>query len=425
MDAPVTISIIGGTLWGNRGAQAMLETTIGVLRETMPEARFNIFSYYPKKDRELVSDARITVLSATPLSLATRHLWGALAGALIRSLGAAIPRTPFFRITRALAQSDILLDISGITFSDGREKFLLFNILCIWPAMLIGVPVVKMAQALGPFHRRLNRLFARLFLPRCRRIYARGAQSAGYLAELGCSESLYAVTADTAFLFRGEYSLTQENDHYVDELARRLRQNRDEGRKVIIISPSTLVEKESRKKRLDYGEKFFQVIRELCSGQHFFVFMPNATRMGSKKTHNNDLLTITDLRTRAEGGALPGETLASTAWIDVDINAASIRRIISEGDLLVTSRYHAMISGLCLGVPTIVLGWGHKYSETMREFDLEGYSLDFGEKSADLANVIRTAIQETPSIRQKILKNQPKVASLAEKQFNGLKDIMP
>jgi len=61
----------------------------------------------------------------------------------------------------------------------------------------------------------------------------------------------------------------------------------------------------------------------------------------------------------------------------------------------------------------------------MREFDLEGYSLDFGEKSADLANVMRTAIQETPSIRQKILKNQPKVASLAEKQFNGLKEIMP
>ena len=47
------ISIIGGTIWGNRGAESMLVTVIGQLRASFPNARFNVFSYYPAKDREL------------------------------------------------------------------------------------------------------------------------------------------------------------------------------------------------------------------------------------------------------------------------------------------------------------------------------------------------------------------------------------
>jgi colanic acid/amylovoran biosynthesis protein len=43
-----------------------------------------------------------------------------------------------------------LIDLAGVSFIDGREKFLPFNILTILPAMLLGVPVVKFAQAMGP-----------------------------------------------------------------------------------------------------------------------------------------------------------------------------------------------------------------------------------------------------------------------------------
>ena len=133
--APV-VSIIGGTIWGNRGAESMLVTTIGQLRGFFPEARFNIFSYYPVKDRELAKDERIIILSGKPLAMATRHFFGALVGALCKKTWGKLPGGDFFKISRALAESDVLLDIGGITFSDGREKYLPFNILSIWPAML-------------------------------------------------------------------------------------------------------------------------------------------------------------------------------------------------------------------------------------------------------------------------------------------------
>ena len=119
-----TVSIIGGTIWGNRGAESMLTTVIGMIREDYPQARFNIFSYYPKTDRALIEDEAITVLSGKPASLVTRHFFGALVGAFLKLFKIKIPGSSFFKIARALDASDVLIDVGGITFSDGREKFL-------------------------------------------------------------------------------------------------------------------------------------------------------------------------------------------------------------------------------------------------------------------------------------------------------------
>lgn len=45
MAQPKTIGISGATVWGNRGAEAMLVTTVGQVRERYPDARFYLFSY--------------------------------------------------------------------------------------------------------------------------------------------------------------------------------------------------------------------------------------------------------------------------------------------------------------------------------------------------------------------------------------------
>ena len=60
MEVKPRISIIGGTFWGNRGAESMLATTIGMISRAFPDARFVVFSYYPEKDRQLVRDNRVT-----------------------------------------------------------------------------------------------------------------------------------------------------------------------------------------------------------------------------------------------------------------------------------------------------------------------------------------------------------------------------
>ena len=419
-----TISIIGGTIWGNRGAESMLVTTIGKLRKYYPEANFNVFSYYPVKDRELVKDEHITILSGKPLSLATRHFIGALLGTLCKKIGADIPKSEFFKISRALAESNALLDIGGITFSDGREKYLPFNILSIWPAMMLGVPVVKMAQAVGPVNKPLNRSLAKLFLFRCDHIFARGEKTAEFLRQFNFPKDKFDTVADIAFLYQPDYSLSKENEDRVNVLISRLGSVKRQGKNIIVFSPSILVERESQRKGLDYAGRFLDLIKTLGFRDFQYVFMPNATREGSDKAHNNDLLTIARMKSAWEVAQIQDQLLADIDWVEYDINTASIRRIISQADVLVTSRYHAMISGLSLEIPTVVIGWGHKYKETMVYFDLEEYSLDFGGGEPDLPAIITGILENPKAVKDKIRKNQIKVRSLAEKQFDYLTRVL-
>jgi polysaccharide pyruvyl transferase WcaK-like protein len=313
----------------------------------------------------------------------------------------------------------VLLDIGGITFSDGRGKYLPFNILTIWPAMLMGVPVVKLAQAVGPFHEIFNRLSASLFLKKCRHIFARGEKTAEFLQDLGYPAEKTDLVADVAFLYQPEFSLSFENEERVTALLKKVK---DAHKPVIVFSPSILVDTQSKKKGLDYAAKFYELIERLGADRYHFVFIPNASREGSEKKHNNDLLALVEMRKRAEEGALSAEVIKAIDWVDYDINTASIRAIIAIADVLVTSRYHAMISGLCLAVPTVVIGWGHKYKETMAYFDLGEYSLDFGAAVMDLPGIVQTALNHKEEIHQQIEKNLENVREKSGIQFTFLKE---
>lgn len=413
------VAITGGTICGNRGAESMLTTTIGIIRRDFPDAKFNVFSYYPKKDRSLCRDKDIVILSGKPVALVTRHFLGALLAALIKAFGGKVPGSDFFKIARALDESDVLLDIGGITFSDGRFKYLPFNILTIWPAMLMGVPVVKLAQAVGPFHEFFNRLSASLFLKKCRHIFARGEKTAEFLQELGYPAEKTDLVADVAFLYQPEFSLSLENEERVAALLTKVK---DAHKPVIVFSPSILVDTQSKKKGLDYAAKFYELIERLGADRYHFVFIPNASREGSEKKHNNDLLALVEMRKRAEEGAVSVDALDVIDWVDYDINTASIRAIIATADVLVTSRYHAMISGLCLAVPTVVIGWGHKYKETMAYFNLAEYSLDFGAADMDLPGIVQTALDHKKEIHRQIEQNLVKVQDKSGIQFTFLKE---
>jgi len=73
-------AIMGGSVWGNRGAEAMLMTVIAEIRKFDPKAIFNVYSIYPEKDRVLVQDENIRFLSGKALTVAITHfLWALLA----------------------------------------------------------------------------------------------------------------------------------------------------------------------------------------------------------------------------------------------------------------------------------------------------------------------------------------------------------
>lgn len=376
------IGVIGGSIWGNRGAEAMVATCVGHVRRTWPAARVCIFSYFPVRDRQIVSAPNVVIADARPLALVLRLVPFSILCHVAARMGLRIPDRCLPREVAELRRCRMLLDVFGISFADGRMKFLPFNVLSILPAFLLRVPVVKMSQAMGPFRNPLNRTLARAMLKRCAHVFARGDITASHLASLPLEAGQYSVAGDLAFLYRDADSLSREGESEVAALLDRVTEARDSGRRVTVISPSSVVYLKARRNRFNYINLLAMFVqRALADGDHVIV-LPNATRQGSRALRNNDLPVIELLRSRC-ASLLPPAEFRRIHWFQSDVNTRGIRAIIAGTDILVTSRFHAMIAALSVGTPPLVIGWGHKYDEVLQPFRPAAASFDIGSLDAE------------------------------------------
>lgn len=421
MAKPLQIAITAATIWGNRGAEAMLTTTIGKVREQHPGSRFFVFSYSPGQDRALLQDPEVEVLPSRPVDLVLTHLPASILCWLLGLIGLRVPDFMLPKGLRILRACDLLLDLAGISFVDGRELFLPFNILSVWPAMVQGTPVVKMAQAMGPFEGALNRWAAQAVLARCRHLYARGRTTLEHLYTLTLAEDQKSLAADVGFLFQEQFRLSKENEAQVAALSSTLESIRSSGGRLIGLSPSSLVYEKARAIGADYVQTFLDVVEALAadSERNEFVFIPNATRQGMDAPRNNDLFVIEEIRRRATE-VLPDQVSRRIHWVDYDVNTAGIRRILRVCQALVTSRFHAMVAGLSLGIPTLVISWSHKYGEVLEQFDLVGWEIGFDDPEMDVVTSVKRLIEAKEEVQRRISENWERVRSLAENQFQDL-----
>ena len=411
-----SVAIIAGTLWGNRGAQAMLESVVGQLREHEPDLRFVIFSYYPTIDAGLVKDSNIEVLSATPATLVLSLFPGAVLSYLCCLIGMRLPDRWLPRGVARLRQCRILLDIPGISFSDGREKFLPFNILTLYPAMLMDVPVGKFSQAMGPFANPLNRLCAKFILKRCAFVAGRGAQTFSFLRELNSATPELFEAPDVAFNHEPHFSLTSENEDRTAAIREMLQTSAAGGRRLICINPSSLVARESEKRNFDLVDVLATLASDLIAAGYRVVCVPTATRdRAPDSSHNNDIPIIRRIAQRID----PNLYNESFFWIDWDINFTSLKCVMGEADAVVTLRFHGLVAALSLGRAVIAVGWGHKYDELMAMLGLEDWALD----CADLASIslferVLALISDKSRFEQVVADALPDVKRRSADQFN-------
>jgi colanic acid/amylovoran biosynthesis protein len=416
-----TYGIIGGTLWGNRGAEAMVVTTIGRVRERDPDASFVLLSYFPDRDRELLTDPRITVVDARPRPTAVTW-FGALLSRIVGLVGLRLSNAMLPSPVRELRRCRVLFDVSGISFHDGRLTVVAYNLLCIWPALLLRVPVIRLSQAMGPFRHPLNRMPARWVTRRSLHTFARGRLTAEFMAGLGVPSDSWSVAPDVAFAYEPRFSLTKENEQQVTDLGERLTGLRSSGIDVVGLVPSSLVNQKMTKEGQDYVGLLVTLVRDLQQrGVHVLV-MPNATRAGVDVPRNNDISVINQLRDRVSSEVRIDPT--GITYVDYDLNTASIRSLTDQCELLITSRFHAMVAALALGVPPLVMGWSHKYEEVLEMFGCEGDAVDFSEAEERLPQMVEQLLAERDSTRERILKALPEVTTAAVAQFDQL-DRLP
>jgi len=415
------VAIIAATFTGNRGAEAMLTTTIGRIRERFPKCWFNVFSYYPTDDRRIINDESIRIYSATPLYLVAIMLPASVLFSLFKWLPAGLGRHLFPASVRALNDSAVLIDLAGVSFIDGREKFLPYNILTLFPAMLLKVPVVKFAQALGPFNGFLNRLAGRLFLKKCDKIFARGKQTFGYLQTLPGISRKVVLTTDIAFLQKKGDSLSCEVSGPFGSLLKALHDAKSKGDKIIGVCPSAVLAQKCDSQKKDYRDIIAKICAALITAGYVVVLFPNATRGNTTKLRNNDLPVIKNIFDRLAESKFKSFVYKA----DFDMNADSIKELISLCNAVAVSRFHAMIASLSIGIPTLVMGWSHKYYEIMSEFNLEKYVFDHAvTKPADFLLAFEQLFSQKDDISARIMSEIPALQKLARKQIDYVNGIL-
>jgi len=349
------ITIIGSALSGNKGASAMLEAAIQSLGERLDDPRFTLLSMYPREDAAQNPYPNLEILPANPRQLGVTINTVALAYRVLPFLRGTLRRHS--RVIRALADSSVLLDQGGITFTDGREKFLLYNVASILPALNTRTPVFKCAQAVGPFQNPINRWASRTFLPKAATVVTRGRITHEYAEGLGLTNLV--AGADYAFSLELEGTEGEQVSRHLDLSFF------DED--VVGVCPSVVLQKKVDARGGDYAGQIVDFIAHVRAQGKRVLLLPHSVRTGTDKTHNNDLPLCREIHSRLTLGD-------DLLFVDRELSSQQLRYLIGRCSFFVASRFHAMVSSLAMAVPTLVIGWSHKYREVLEMFDLEEWA---------------------------------------------------
>ena len=354
---PINIAITAACFSGNKGAAAMLQSSIKQLRERYGE-KLNIFlmSTYPGADRKLIAEMPekydfIKVVNAKP----ERLLFLAFPLSILYSFLRFIP--PFRKllqmdkIIKAYSQCDIVIDEAGISFVDSRGFIMnTYAFVCAAVPMLCGVPVVKYSQALGTFKNGWNKFLAKWILPKIKLICARGKITQDNLAGIGVTENV-KLCADGAFSM-------PDSDFYAEKVQKLCEDSPFFCKRVVALSISSVVQGKCEKMGRDYRSCMIQFINWLNEQDYNVLLIANAAREGSEKPRNNDLIICTEVY-----NAVRDKT--KVMWEPREMVSEEIRELLARCEVLVASRFHAMIGALEKCTPVLLVGWSHKYKEVL------------------------------------------------------------
>lgn len=365
----------------------MLICTSKTLKQFIPDAEFFVASRHPKFDSQRGMKYGLRFFNSNYSRLNVNML------------------LPLLCTLRELAKTDLVIDLSGFSFTDrfGKLQAVIpsFNIfLC----KLLRKRIVMFSQAVGPFRSRANRLLARLFLRRTDLIVVRGETTRGYLREIGIDKQVH-VYADSAFL------LKPAPVERVNEILQKESIEKDERELVIGISVNARIYE--RSDTLESENRYLKLVAQIADYlveklNARVVFVPNEiTQDGfDDKFVAGKIYKIVRNKSRIK-------------LIENEYSPDELKAMIGIFDLFIGSRFHSIIASTSMIVPTIAIAWSHKYYETMETLGQEKYVCHF--KTVSLRQ-LRFLIEDALSRREEIKKVlKVRVEKAKQSAFEGVK----
>lgn len=409
----VRLATVGAASSANKGAASMLQALIDGAEDHLGPCSIDVLTTYPATDRleppRATGSTEVAIVPATPVGLVLMAPLALLVWVLdrLRVPSGLLLRT---QAMRALRRADVVVDVSGISFVDGRGlPTLVYNTLVTGIPLLLGAEVVKCSQALGPFERPLNRVVARTVLGRCAAVCPRGERTERHLAALRLPATTRVVpAADLAFAM----VVTDEDRAEADAV---LARHGLDGERFLGVMPSSVVERYCEKEGIDYVGLVATFIDETVRRSGTRVLLaPHSARPDDAPGRMNDRPVC-----RAVHAAVADHDRC--VLLDESLRPGVLRALVERCDLLATSRFHAMISSLATGTPVLVVGWSHKYAEVLAEFGLERWVCDFTELGAtELARAFAELADQDDEVRRAIAAGISRVRQRAGRNFDAV-----
>ena len=361
--------LIIGANFTNKGAEAMLNVVKQQLKRNFGEV--TCYMVCREYERELAEgQGFIPVFSVVnPLRLKWNSFSYRVKGKLYKLMtGKTRPwyfPFPFQAIDKIINGLDAIIDISGFAYADSWGKPMIREtIRLISRGKQRSVKSYFMPQAWGPFQEPDVAKSAKKMLTMADGFYARDEVSQGYLAGLlGKDAGNIPLLSDIVF------SLT-DNDTIPQPLGRSVR-HLTENRLRIGISPNLRVYEKSAGGGTDNP-----YMRTMLAISHYcldvlgaeIVLIPNEL-FPDGVAHPDDRTLCRQLY------ALLGKP-DRCELLDGYASYETIRNHIRHVDLLISSRFHALIFGFLEQKPVMAISWSHKYRELFGLFGLEKYVLE-------------------------------------------------
>ena len=383
----------------------MVESVMARLPNEMGGCHFDILTTYPDADAPRVpAGADAAVVGLQPLRLALVEFPIACLALVVRKL-----RIPLFwvrsRGCRSMLDSSVVVDVAGISFADGRGfAIVAYNALMTGVPLLLGVPTVKAAQALGPFQSIPNKWLAPLVLRRVKTVCARGSRTREHLDSFG---GVNAVdVADLAFSLDEAAGLPSAVSTALGSIDSNF----------IVVMPSAVVKGIFESTGGNYVSAMASLVTEIRSKTgRSVVIAPHSYRAGLPEGRMNDGPVCREV---AEACVTDSQVLG----LDSDLTAGELRHLVALGSVLVTSRFHAMISGLATSTPTVVVGWSHKYKEVLDDFGLSSLGLDSSalNNPSEIADVVARVLSTRDELSKQITAALPAVKVRSLRNFSAI-----
>ena len=399
--------------FANKGAEALLKTVKQELEKRIPSVEFHAI-VQGSQATAATHAGFLPHTERTALEFWLYHL--GRCPVPVKGCRNVARRLQAHRQIRLLHECDAVLDVSGYAYSDTFVAYPMRLAKDIVSGCHdIGISYVFLPQAWGPFTKSFSQQAIRHMAERAVLLYARDKTSLQHLRSIpDIPLGKLELAPDIVLKFR-----PCEIHKNLDPLEKSGLLVKE--KPLVGICPNIRIYRATERHGIGPNNPYVRWMVDLCNAlltetDAHIVLFPHEIDMRLWRKDDRHVCRFVQ------------QALQTTERVRVFLepcSADTLKLLIQQLDLLVGSRFHSIIAALSLCVPTVAMGWSHKYQEVMNDAGVG--ELAFSYKAMNSGAAI-TSVLETwanrEQVRHRLQESVPLLQRKVDDVFDRVAEIL-